>query len=291
MPKRAPVLELNPNSSLEIARRIRAARARAGLTRKQLATASAVSERYLAHLEAGSGNPSVDMLLVLAEALDLPLAELLPFGGERSELAAEAAALLRRLQPDQMVEAMALLKFSARVRGGKARRIVLIGLRGAGKSTLGAALAEKLGFPFIEISKEVERAYGGSIELLLDIGGQAALRRYEAEVVKNISSEQPDAVISAPGAIVSDAPLFEFLLASAWSIWLEANPKDHMARVMAQGDFRPMSGNRAPMQDLKNILAARSADYGRADARLNTSAQNFSQTLEKLQRIAQKLIK
>ena len=273
----------------DIAQRIRAARARIGMTRKQLASASQTSERYLAQLEAGAGNPSVDVLLTIANALDIPPAELLPSGGERDASTALAFASLRRFPHERLAEALATLERSHRGAGGKGQRIALVGLRGAGKSSLGRALAERNQVPFFEVSKEVERVYGSSIRLLMDIGGQAALRRYEAETIKKIFDENPAAVIATPGAIVSDSVLYETLLASAWSVWLEAKPEDHMERVMAQGDFRPMADNPAPMQDLKSILSARSADYARADARLDTSAQSFEKTLNKLAAIAKKL--
>lgn len=275
--------------SLEIAKRIRSARARAGFTRKQLATASGASERYLAHLEAGTGNPSVEMLLAIADALGIAMADLLPIGGERDSSVAQAAQLLRRLPPERVQAAMAWLGEQPDRLDGRGRRIALVGLRGAGKSSLGKALAERRKAPFFEISKEVEGRYGGSMGVLLEINGPAALRRYEAEVLSDICQHHPAAVIAAPGAIVADGKLYDQLLRTNWTVWLQAAPEDHMGRVVAQGDLRPMTGNRAAMADLQAILAAREADYGRADARLNTSAQNFTRTLELLEGIAASL--
>ena len=271
------------NGSLEMAQRIRSARARTGLTRKQLAGASGASERYLATLEAGTGNPSIEMLLSIADALNVAMAELLPMGGERELAVSQAAAQLRRLSLDRVREASIWLGEPVRDRGEKARRISLIGLRGAGKSSLGKALAERLSVPFFEISKEVEKRYGGSIAVMLEINGPATLRRYEAEVLEDILGKNETAVIAAPGAIVSTGSLYDKLLQSTWSVWLEANPEDHMQRVMAQGDLRPMFGNRTAMNDLKSILSAREADYARADARIDTSAQNFAKTLALLE--------
>lgn len=277
--------------SLEIARRIRSARARAGFTRKQLSAASGASERYLAHLEAGTGNPSVEMLLAIADALGIAMADLLPTGGERDPAVAQAAQLLRRLPPERIQGALAWLGEQPDGLDGKGRRIALIGLRGAGKSSLGKALAERMNAPFFEISKEVERRYGGSIGVLLEINGPAALRRYEAEVLADICQHNPAAVVAAPGAIVADGKLFDQLLRSAWTIWLQARPEDHLDRVVAQGDLRPITGNRAPMNDLKSILAAREADYGRAHARLDTSAQGFDKTLDVLEGIGADLVR
>jgi XRE family aerobic/anaerobic benzoate catabolism transcriptional regulator len=279
------------SSRSEIAHRIRSARARAGFTRKQLATASGASERYLALLEAGTGNPSVEMMIAIANALGLAMAELLPMGGERDAGVALAASLLRRLPPEELQ--LVLEQYEQRPDGLslKQLRVALIGLRGAGKSSLGQALAQRLDVPFFEISKEVERRYGGSIGVLLEINGPAALRRYEGDVLREICRSHSAAVIAAPGAIVSDAKLFEQLLHSCWTVWLHARPEDHMARVVKQGDLRPISGNRAAMNDLKNILSARDADYRRADAVLDTSAQDFDKTLNLLAEVTLQLRK
>lgn len=283
----------NPASfkgSHEIAQRIRSARARAGLTRKQLAAASSASERYLATLEAGNGNPSVEMLMAIADALNIAMAELLPLGGEQDFVIGQAAAQLRRLPPERVREALAWLGKPGQGRGDKAQRISLVGLRGAGKTSLGKALAERMNVPFLEISKEVEHRYGGSIAILMEINGPAALRRYEADVLDDILTKNGAAVIAAPGAIVSAGSLYDQLLDSSWTIWLEASPEDHMSRVVAQGDLRPMVGNRTAMNDLRSILAAREADYARADIRINTSAQDFAATLDVLERSAASLI-
>jgi XRE family transcriptional regulator, aerobic/anaerobic benzoate catabolism transcriptional regulator len=276
-------------NSQDMAQRLRAARARAGFTRKQLSTAAQASERYLAHIEAGTGNPSVEMLINLSDALNISVAELLPLGGEREARIAEAAQLLRRLPRARLDAAMEWLIQPLSGPQGKARRISLIGLRGAGKSSLGAALAERLSVPFFEISKEVEKRYGGSIGVLLEMNGPPALHRYEADVLDEICHNHTQAVIAAPGAIVSNGPLYDQLLASSWSIWLQASPEDHMNRVVAQGDLRPMTGNRTAMYDLKAILAARESEYVRADSRLDTSKQGFDATLDSLQAITASL--
>jgi XRE family transcriptional regulator, aerobic/anaerobic benzoate catabolism transcriptional regulator len=274
----------------EVGARLRSARSKAGLTRKQVATASGASERYLAHLEAGTGNPSVEMLLAIAGALHVAVADLLPQGGERSKERALAANILRRLPRDRLDAVIDWMQKPAMPSSGKANRIALVGLRGAGKSSLGSALAARLHMPFFEISKEVERTYGGAVSLLIELNGQSALRRYEAEVLEVLCRENAAAIIAAPGGIVADGPLYDTLLASTHTIWLEARPEDHMSRVVAQGDLRPMSGARGAMEDLKSILAARSADYGRADATLDTSKQNFERTVDRLESIAHALI-
>ncbi|MES1975656.1 MAG: shikimate kinase [Pseudomonadota bacterium] len=284
-PKEGPV---DPRLK-DLGGRIRAARAKIGMTRRQLSAASGASERYLAHLEAGTGNPTVGVLDALAEALDLAVAELLPVGGERSDAHARAAAVLRRLPEARALAAAEWMQRAPSDNDGRAGRIVLIGLRGAGKSSLGKALAERLSMPFLEMTREVERAYGGEMGLLIELGGQSALRRYEQQAWDSMLAAHDEAVIATPGGIVADPRLFDRLLATAHSIWLEATPEDHMGRVLAQGDLRPMASARGPMEDLKAILAARSSDYARAEARLDTSQQPFDQTLDALEVMARRI--
>jgi XRE family aerobic/anaerobic benzoate catabolism transcriptional regulator len=279
-------LEAGPG---EFRTRLREARAKVGMTRRQLAAASGTSERYLAHLEAGAGNPTLGVLGALAEALDMAIADLVPWGGERSETRAVAAALLRRLPDTRLSAAMEWMTHPQSHDASRGRRIVLVGLRGAGKSTLGSALAERLDLPFLEMSREVEKAYGGEMGLLIEIGGQSALRRYEHEAWEAIIASYPAAVVATPGGIVADPALYDRVLATAHSVWLEAAPEDHMGRVMAQGDFRPMAKSQGAMDDLKAILAARSADYARAEARLDTSAQDIEASVARLEAIARGL--
>lgn len=278
-------------SAAEVGVRLRAARAKVGMTRRQLAASSGASERYLAHLEAGTGNPTLAVLALLAGALDIAVADLMPMGGERSQARSDAAALLRRLPESRLTAAIAWMSSPGGFDASRGERIVLVGLRGAGKSSLGSALAERLGLPFLEMSREVEIAYGGEMRLLIELGGQSALRRYEHEAWETILDRYSAAVIATPGGIVADPVLYDRVLGTAHSVWLEATPEDHMARVMAQGDFRPMASNRDAMDDLKAILAARSADYARAEARLDTSAQNFDATCAKLQEIVRSSVR
>lgn len=262
---------------------LREARAKAGMTRKSLAAASGASERYLAMLESGAGNPSLSLLGAIAQALDIALTELLPMGGERDAETARLVAAVRRLAPEGLAKLDGWL-----VRGHhidprrRARRVLLLGLRGAGKTTLGGMLAAKLGMPFIELSKRVEESYGGAIGLLIEINGQAALRQYERQAWEEICQGHEEAVIAAPGGIVADSSLYERMLATSHSVWLKAAPEDHMSRVMAQGDFRPVTGNRRAMDDLKAILAARSAEYARADVHVDTSQVTLSDSFERL---------
>jgi XRE family transcriptional regulator, aerobic/anaerobic benzoate catabolism transcriptional regulator len=274
----------------ELAQRLRTARAKIGMTRKQLAQASDTSERYLARLEAGTGNPSLSVMIALARALDLSVADLMPLGGERDQRRADVIAAVRRLPNDKLETLQAWLAQNASLGGTKAKRIVLIGLRGAGKSSLGARLAERIGYPFFEISKEVEKVYGAGMRLLIEFGGQGAVRHYESEVWEKIVSDYDRAIIAAPGGIVADETLYSRVLETAHSIWLEASPEDHMARVVKQGDLRPMTANLAAMEDLRSILEARSAEYGRTEKRFNTSRQDFGTSVGLLENEARELL-
>ena len=273
-----------------IGREVRSHRAKRGMTRRQLAEASATSERYLAQIESGAGNPSVSVLRAIAQALDLPVAALLPDGARTAEL----GALLDLLAQMPEKELPALTKeIEARValRSGadRARRIALVGLRGAGKSTLGRMLAQHLGWPFIELDRRVEEDYGASIPDLIEMAGTATFRRQERSALERVLAEREAAVITTAGGIVANPETYALLLRHAHTIWIKARPQEHMSRVMAQGDFRPMAQNRQAMADLVAILEARCADYARAEAEVDTSGDAVEQSFAKLLRIVARL--
>jgi XRE family aerobic/anaerobic benzoate catabolism transcriptional regulator len=262
------------------------------MTRRQLAHASATSERYLAQIESGAGNPSVSVLRAIAQALDLPSAALLPEQGARTT---ELGAILDLLAQVPEKELPALTKdIAARVasRSGadRARRIALVGLRGAGKSTLGRMLAQHLGWPFIELDRRVEEDYGASIPDLIEMAGTATFRRQERSALERVLAEHEAAVITTAGGIVANPETYALLLRHAHTIWIKAQPQEHMSRVMAQGDFRPMAQNRQAMGDLVAILEARRADYARAEAEVDTSGDAVEQSFAKLLRIVDRLI-
>jgi XRE family aerobic/anaerobic benzoate catabolism transcriptional regulator len=274
-----------------VGREVRKNRAKRGMTRRQLAEASATSERYLAQIESGAGNPSVSVLRAIAQALDLPAAALLPEHGART---AELGALLDLLAQMPEKELPALTKeIEARValRSGadRARRIALVGLRGAGKSTLGRMLAQHLGWPFIELDRRVEEDYGASIPDLIEMAGTATFRRQERSALERVLAEHEAAVITTAGGIVANPETYALLLRYAHTIWIKARPQEHMSRVMAQGDFRPMAQNRQAMADLVAILEARRADYARAEAEVDTSGDAVEQSFAKLLRIVARL--
>jgi XRE family aerobic/anaerobic benzoate catabolism transcriptional regulator len=264
--------------------RVRDERARRGMTRKLLAHASGVSERYLAQLEAGHGNISVLLLRQLARALALPLESLVREGPEPALELTAAYEFLRRLPPDELAEARRLLGARYGVAGEEARRrhIALIGLRGAGKSTLGKRLAERLDVPFLELDREIERSSGLSLAEIFDLYGQGAFRRYERQTLDRLLAAYPRFVLAAGGSIVSEASTFAELLASCYTVWVKATPQEHMERVVAQGDLRPMADNREAMSDLERILAGREALYGKADVDVDTAGRSVEEAFDAL---------
>ena len=245
--------------------RIRRARARRGMTRKLLSRDSGISERYLAELEAGRGNASIVLLRQIAQAMDLALIDLVD---EQSEPPVEFDLIVQRLRSLSVEELTELRQMvSERYDGGTGRqgRIALIGLRGAGKSSLGRRLADELDMPFIQINQEIERNAGMGLDEIFNLRGQPAYRRLERQFLDQVIEANARAIVETGGSMVSDARTFERLLSSCHTVWLRARPEDHMARVVAQGDSRPMAGNREAMADLKRILAGREGRYGKAD--------------------------
>ncbi len=262
---------------LALGERVRTLRSRRGMTRKAVALAADVSERHLANLEYGTGNASILVLLQVAEALHCPLAELIGDVSTsspewlliREMLTGRSEADLRRVR---VAIGGALGQGHAETDATRRTRIALIGLRGAGKSTLGQRLADDLGYAFIELSREIEKFAGCSIDEIHNLYGTPAYRRYERRALEETIQIYPEVVIATPGGLVSDAANFNLLLAHCTTVWLQADPSDHMGRVAAQGDMRPMAASREAMEDLKRILAGRSAFYSKAELHFNTSA-------------------
>jgi XRE family transcriptional regulator, aerobic/anaerobic benzoate catabolism transcriptional regulator len=263
---------------------VRRNRAKRGMTRRQLAQASETSERYLAQIEGGAGNPSVSVLRAIAQALDLPASALLPETGARPMALHTIVDLLAQV-PESELPAFAK-EIEARVarleNADRGRRIALVGLRGAGKSTLGRMLAQHLGWPFIELDRVVEENYGASIPDLIEMAGTATFRRHERGALERVIAAHEAAIITTAGGIVADPETYSLLLRRTHTISIKARPEDHMSRVMAQGDFRPMAQNRGAMADLVAILEARRADYARAEAEVDTSGDAVEQSFAKL---------
>jgi len=271
-----------------LGQRLRALRDCGGITRKALSQATGVSERHLANLEYGEGNASVLVLSQVAAALQCPLAELIgDFTTASPEWLMIRALLENRDEQTLHRVRLAIGETLGTARAGNAvsSRVALIGLRGAGKSTLGAMLAEELGFPFIELSREIEKFAGCTIAEIQDLYGNQAYRRYERRALEEAVQIYPEAVIGTPGGLVSDPTNFDLLLSYCTTVWLRANPEDHMQRVIEQGDFRPMAGAREAMQDLKSILASREDFYSKAQLQLDTSRQPLAATFTELSKL------
>ena len=233
----------------QLGQRVRAWRNTHGITRKALAATSGVSERYLAQLEAGQGNISVLLLRKVAQAMHV------------------AVESLVRETADQ---------------NPARRRIALLGLRGAGKSTLGAKLAAALGVPFVELDSEVEREAGAKLGEVFALYGQEAFRRFERRALERVLRTHEAAVIAAGGSLVTDPDTYRLLLDNCHSVWLKAKPEEHMNRVIAQGDMRPFKGRAAALDEIRATLADRDRLYARADVTIETSARSLKSSLDEL---------
>jgi XRE family aerobic/anaerobic benzoate catabolism transcriptional regulator len=277
----------------ELGARVRAWRARRGMTRKQLASDSGLSERFLADVETGKGNVSINSLEAAARALNISILELLQ-DAPRPALA-RVQGLLTRLDDTQLDQAYGMLgsTFGLNDSQGREQRIALIGLRGAGKSTLGSQLAAERGVPFIELDREIEREAGTSMNEILLLHGQAGYRRYERRALFRIAEDHPGGVVmTTGGSIVSERETFDLLQSRFYCVWLKASPEEHMSRVVAQGDMRPFDTTRGAtseaMEDLRRILSSREALYARADAVVDTAARTLKQSLKDLERAVPK---
>jgi len=229
--------------------RVRAWRSGSGMTRKALAVASGVSERYLAQLEAGQGNISVLLLRKVARAMGVAV-----------------ESLVRETSDDEPA----------------GRRVALLGLRGAGKSSLGAKLAASLGIPFIELDLEVEREAGAKLGEVFAMYGQEAYRRFERRALERVLRAHESAVIAVGGSLVTDPDTYRLLLDNCQTIWLKAKPEEHMSRVMAQGDLRPFKGRSAALDEIRKLLADRDRLYSRADVTVETSGRSLKSSLDEL---------
>lgn len=257
--------------------RVRDARGRHGMSRRVLSQDSAISERYLAQLESGQGNISVILLRQVSRAIGVPLDELIAEDPSRSAEIALIVEMLRRVSPTDRAKAQLTLTKILRKSEAHPRhhRIALIGLRGAGKSTLGPLIAAKLGFPFVEINAQIELASGLSVGELFSLYGQDGYRRFEERGLKSIIDQYDKVVVATGGGIVANPATYDLLLNAFCTVWLRAAPQDHMDQVLAQGDNRPMANNQAAMEELNIILKSREPLYGRADLSLDTTGRDI----------------
>ncbi|MDP2824965.1 MAG: helix-turn-helix transcriptional regulator [Sulfuritalea sp.] len=262
--------------------RVRESRARRGMSRKALALNSDVSERYLAQVESGETNPSIMVLRHISHALGIALIELLEpqQGSPEYRL---ISRFLEQLSPNRLEEALLrLMRDFGNEDASRRKRIALVGLRGAGKSTLGRALASELSLPFVELNSAIEAEAGMSLNEIFMLYGQPGFRRLERRCLESFIAQHESAVITVGGGIVSEAETFNLLLMNCFTVWVKATPEEHMSRVVAQGDFRPMEGNAEAMEDMRRILVARESLYSKADFTLDTTGRQPEDCLTQL---------
>ena len=263
-----------------VGERVRSARDRQGMTRKALSEASGVSERYLADLEAGAGNASLLVLRRIAGALQLEMHEMLSAFPDRSPEFTAILAQLTRLSPAELNAAQGVLRREIAVTSGnKSARIALVGLRGAGKTTIGRATAAALDVPFVELDREIERAAGMELSEIFALQGKTGFRQHELRCLKAAIDQHERAVIATGGSLVTEPENYELLLSTCFVVWLKAAPESHMDRVMAQGDLRPMANNPQALDDLRAILESRQTLYARAHAMIDTTATTHEQAV------------
>ena len=274
-------LDVSDDLLESLGRKVRALRAGRGMTRKMLAADSAVSERYLAQLEQGKGNISIGLLQRVAAALRTDIAELLQTGNELTAEQVLINELVQGLDSDDQQRALQLLyqNFSA---SQDCKRIALVGMRGAGKTSLGGRLAEHLEVPFVQLVTEIEQLAGMPVAEILSLSGQDGYRRLEEKALFDVLAREDKCVIETGGSIVSESSLFNVLLTTCRVIWIKALPEEHMQRVIDQGDMRPIENNDHAMADLRRILAAREPFYAQAHAVIDTEGSSVEESFRQL---------
>lgn len=265
-----------------IGERTRGIRAQRGMSRKDLSRHSGISERYLAQLESGQANISVALLWQLAEALNVEFQELLPDSRSRAVQLKPLVTFLERLSLEQQKAAYSLLLKQFSDAKGPVRGVALVGLRGGGKTTLGGLLAQRLSVPFIRLGEVIEALAGMKTPELFSLGGQKAYRRLEHQAVKQVIDSSECVVVETGGSLVSEQQTYDAVLGSFYTVWIRASPEEHMSRVVAQGDLRPMQGNTEAMSDLELILEERESYYAAANYILDTSGRAVQDCLKEL---------
>jgi XRE family aerobic/anaerobic benzoate catabolism transcriptional regulator len=269
---------------LELGQRVRTMRGLRGMSRKVLAKVSGISERYIAQLESGKGNVSIVLLRRVSDAMAARLEDLIPSADSSPEWAV-MRDLARKASPAQIAQAKEILSGQS---GAAASHqvpkagIALIGLRGAGKSTLGRLLAKKIGWNFVELNKEIERQNGLSVAEIIALYGQEGFRRMEQAALNHLLAQNEPIVLATGGGIVSEPLTFDQILSAFHTVWLKAEPEEHMNRVRSQGDLRPMADDRSAMQELRTILLSREPLYARAATHVDTARLSVEQAANRL---------
>lgn len=285
--KTSTVHSLEPSENgdflISLGRRVRELRNRRGLTRKQVSLEADVSERHLAQLETGEGNISVVLLQRIAEALNVPIGNLFSPQTDEPTEKRLIQRFLERLPQHRLEDVVfRLMRDFGHEEKMRRMRIALIGMRGAGKSTLGARLAAETNNRFVELDSEIEKDTGMPLGEIFSLYGQSGFRAIEKRTLEKVLKENQRAVISVGGGVVSEKETFDYLLSHCYTVWIQAQPEEHMSRVMAQGDFRPMAANNQAMEDLRHILEAREPLYRKADLVLDTSGASVEDSFAKL---------
>jgi len=269
----------------QLGQRVRTTRGLRGMSRKVLAKVSGISERYIAQLESGQGNVSIVLLRRMAHALGTPLDDLIP-GGDAAPDWPLLRDLLRHATPQQIAQAKDILTGQSTTRAAGrtpgVAGIALIGLRGAGKTTLGRLLAERIGWDFVELNKEIERENGLSVAEIIALYGQEGFRRMEQAALARLLTRDAPFVLATGGGIVSEPLTFNLILSSFFTVWLRAEPEEHMMRVRRQGDLRPMADDNSAMQELRTILLSREPLYSRASACVDTAGLSIKDAAARL---------
>jgi len=274
---------LNDGFLLSLGKRVRELRNRRGLTRKMMAREADVSERHLAQLEAGEGNVSIVLLRRIAAALHVSLAELFAAEAETRHEKILIQRFLERLPAHRVEDAMfRLLREFGEEEAVRRKRIALIGLRGAGKSTLGSRFGEEMNITFIELDGEIEKDTGMPLGEIFSLYGQTGYRAIEKRSLERVLHEQERAILSVGGGVVSEKETYDYLLSNCYTVWIKARPEEHMARVIAQGDLRVIASGSQAMDDLRRILEAREPLYRKADTYLDTSGSSVDESFAKL---------
>lgn len=270
---------------LAVGRQVRLQRTRRGMTRREFSRRTEISERYLGEVEKGRANVTLGLLTRIAETLSEPLSTFLPTNGGAAQVSPPLVELLARLSPNQQAALYRRLLRETEAERNGVRGIALIGLRGAGKSTLGAMLAETNGVPFIRLTDTIQDLAGMATGELLEMMGPDAYRRLERQALERIVAAHPLTVLEAGGGLVLETDTFNLLMQAYRVVWLKAAPEEHMQRVMEQGDLRPMAGNTQAMDELKLILKEREPYYSQADYVIDTAERNVEEVFAELNAI------